>query len=97
MTGEFIDAETAEQYGLVNSVVEPDKLDQAVDDLVAKIVRHPRRVINLGKEMFYKQLDQSLGEAYNGAADTISDNMMLDETIEGIDAFIEKRKPNWID
>ena len=97
MTGEFIDAVTAEQYGLVNSVVEPNHLDQAVDDLVAKITRHPRRVINLGKKMFYKQLDQNLREAYNDAAETISDNMMLDETIEGIDAFIEKRKPNWTD
>jgi enoyl-CoA hydratase/carnithine racemase len=97
MTGEFIDADTAERYGLVNSVVEPCKLDQAVDDLAASIIRHPRRVISLGKEMFYKQLDQGLAEAYNGAAETISSNMMLDETIEGIDAFIEKRKPNWVD
>lgn len=97
MTGEFIDADTAERYGLVNSVVEPDKLDQAIDDMVAKIIRHPRQIISLGKEMFYKQLDQGLTEAYAGAAATISGNMMLDETIEGIDAFIEKREPNWVD
>ena len=95
MTGEFIDADTAQQYGLVNSVVDPEQLDDAVDDLVSKIVRHPKRVISLGKEMFYKQLSQDLPHAYQDAAETISGNMMLEETIEGIDAFIEKRKPNW--
>jgi enoyl-CoA hydratase/carnithine racemase len=95
MTGEFIDAETAERYGLLNSVVDADHLDQSINELVANIVRHPKRVISLGKKMFYKQLNQELSEAYQGAAETISDNMMLEETLEGIDAFIEKRKPNW--
>lgn len=95
MTGEFIDADTAEHYGLVNSMVDADALDGAVDELIGNIVRHPKRVISLGKEMFYKQLNQDLSAAYGGAAETISGNMMLEETIEGIDAFIEKRKPNW--
>ncbi len=95
MTGEFIDADTAEKYGLVNKVVAPERLDSAVQDLVDKIIRHPCRVLNLGKEMFYKQLNQSLPQAYAAAANTISSNMMLPETIEGIDAFIEKRQPQW--
>ena len=95
MTGEFIDADTAEKYGLINSVVEPNALDQAIEDLTGNIVRHPKRVISLGKEMFYKQLGEDLSEAYAGAAETISSNTMLEETVEGIDAFIEKRKPNW--
>ena len=71
------------------------QLDDAVADLVSKIVRHPQRVVRLGKEMFYRQLDQDLSAAYAGASDTISGNMMLEETLEGIDAFIEKRQPNW--
>ena len=95
MTGEFIDAPTAAEYGLINSIVAADQLDDAVADLVSKIVRHPQRVVRLGKEMFYRQLDQDLSAAYAGASDTISGNMMLEETLEGIDAFIEKRQPNW--
>jgi enoyl-CoA hydratase/carnithine racemase len=95
MTGDFIDASEAVAYGLVNSVVLPHQLEQETLALVEKIIRHPRRVVNLGKEMFYKQLGQDLTTAYEGATDTISGNMMLEETIEGIDAFIDKRNPDW--
>ena len=95
MTGEFIDATTAVEYGLVNSAVPPDELHTATLELVNRIIRHPRRVVNLGKEMFYRQLNLDLPAAYQGASDTISGNMMLEETIEGIDAFIEKRNPDW--
>ncbi len=97
MTGDFIDASTALEYGLVNQVVEPQMLSQATDELVGKIIRHPRRVISLGKKMFYQQLNQDLVTAYKDATETISGNMMLEETIEGIDAFIEKRPPDWAD
>ncbi|WP_424945714.1 enoyl-CoA hydratase [Candidatus Spongiihabitans sp.] len=95
MTGEFIDAQSALNYGLINQVVPSENLDQAVDDLVGKIIRHPHRVVTLGKKMFYQQINQDLSAAYAHATDTISANMMLDETQEGIDAFIEKRPPNW--
>ncbi len=95
LTGEFIDAETALKYGLVNKVVAPDNLDQAVNELVGKVIRHPRTVVSLGKKLFYQQLDQDLSAAYAAATDAISSNMMLDETREGIDAFIEKRAPDW--
>lgn len=95
MTGEFIDAHRALDYGLVNKVVPPENLDQATDDLVGKIIRHPHRVVALGKNMFYQQINQDLSTAYAQATATISANMMLDETKEGIDAFIEKRAPNW--
>ncbi len=95
MTGDFIDASAALEYGLVNQVVEPRMLDRATDELVGKIIRYPKRVVSLGKKMFYQQLDQDLSAAYQGATETISGNMMLEETIEGIDAFIEKRPPDW--
>jgi enoyl-CoA hydratase/carnithine racemase len=95
LTGEFIDANTALHYGLVNKVVAPDELDHAVDDLVEKIIRHPQTVVSLGKKLFYQQLNQDLNSAYATATDAITGNMMLEETKEGIDAFIEKRTPNW--
>ena len=95
MTGEFIDAETAVEYGLINRAVEPGELDKATDELVEKITQFPNRVVKLGKKMFYEQLGQNLASAYQGATKVIAENMMLDETLEGIDAFIEKRPPNW--
>ncbi len=97
MTGDFIDASTALEYGLINQVVEPQMLNRATAELVGKIIRHPSRVVSLGKKMFYQQLNQDLVTAYQGATETISGNMMLEETIEGIDAFIEKRPPGWAD
>jgi enoyl-CoA hydratase/carnithine racemase len=95
MTGEFIDAGTALDYGLVNRVVDPELLDHTVNELVTQITRHPPRVVALGKKMFYQQIAQDIGNAYCGATEAISGNMMLEETREGIDAFIEKRAPNW--
>jgi enoyl-CoA hydratase/carnithine racemase len=95
LTGEFIDADTALEYGLVNEVTTDDELDESVIALAQEISSKPPRVVRLGKKLFYQQLDQELNQAYSNATDAISGNMMLDETREGIDAFIEKRKPNW--
>lgn len=95
LTGEFIDADTALQYGLINHSVAAADLDNVVDQLAASIAAKPPRVVQLGKRRFYQQLEQGLGKAYAGATDTMSDNMMLPETSEGIDAFIEKRAPRW--
>ncbi len=95
MTGEFIDARTALEYGLVNRVVPDQELDSAVFELTSRIIRHPHRVVSLGKKGFYQQINQDVDTAYGGAAQAISGNMMLPETREGIDAFIEKRPPNW--
>ncbi len=96
MTGEFIDAQRALQYGLLNRVVAAKDLDQATADLVGNIIRHPHAIVALGKNSFYQQIDQDLSAAYAQANATISANMMCDETREGIDAFIEKRPPNWV-
>ena len=95
LTGEFIDAETALEYGLVNQITTDESLDGTVLELAENIANKPPRVVRLGKKLFYQQLDQDLDQAYCNATDSISGNMMLDETREGIDAFIEKRKPNW--
>ena len=95
LTGEFINAETALEYGLLNDVVSAEALDQCVADLATEIASRPKNAIRLGKRLFYQQLEQNLPQAYELATDAIAGNMMLDEAREGIDAFIEKRKPNW--
>jgi len=95
LTGDFIDAGTAREYGLVNRVVAAGELDATVAELARQIASKPPRVIQLGKRRFYAQLKLGLSDAYQLATDTMADNMLLDETREGIDAFIEKRQPNW--
>ena len=95
LTGDFINADTAADYGLVNHAVEPGQLNSAVDKLAEKIASHPGRVVKLGKSSFYQQIEHNLQHAYQHANKVISDNMMLKEAIEGINAFTEKRAPSW--
>ncbi len=95
LTGQFIDAKTAVDYGLINEVVATSELDQAVMLLAEEVTARPKNAIRLGKRLFYQQLEGTLPEAYALATDAIAGNMMLDEAREGIDAFIEKRKPKW--
>ncbi len=95
LTGEFIDANTALDYGLINEVVSEDQLDTAVDELVNTICAKSSLAISQGKTLFYKQLEQGLQGAYEMGAQTMACNMMNDDAAEGIDAFMEKRKPDW--
>ena len=94
-TGEFIDAATAKQFGLVNRVVAADKLDEEIAAMAAAIVRKSAVAVATGKRMFYKQIELSVADAYDYAAEVMACNMMAADAGEGIDAFIEKRLPEW--
>jgi enoyl-CoA hydratase/carnithine racemase len=95
VTGDFIDAATARERGLVNRVVAPEALDGEVETLVAGILRKPRVAIALGKELFYRQSELGLASAYEVANRTMAGNMMEAVALEGVQAFIEKRAPRW--
>jgi len=95
MTGEFIDAPTAEKWGLINHVVAHDELDSACLDLANRIVSKSAVAVTTGKKLFYKQLEMPLEDAYKLAGESMACNMMANDAGEGIDAFIEKRKPEW--
>ncbi len=95
LTGDFISADTALHYGLLNNVVKAEELQQTCRELAEKIVAKSSLAIRLGKDMFYKQLAMDLSEAYAYAAEKMACNMDSEDAREGIDAFIEKRKPEW--
>jgi enoyl-CoA hydratase/carnithine racemase len=95
VTGEFITAAQARDKGLVNRVAEPDSLDAEVEALVAAIVAKPRVAIALGKQLFYRQLESGTAAAYQDAGRTMAANMMDNSALEGVQAFIDKRKPDW--
>ena len=95
VTGEFISAEQALAKGLVNRVVAPQQLDAEVETLVASIVAKPRLAIALGKRLFYRQLETGIEAAYEDAAQTMACNMMDGSALEGVQAFIDKRAPDW--
>jgi enoyl-CoA hydratase/carnithine racemase len=95
VTGDFITADQALVKGLVNAVVAPEALDDAVQRYVERILAKPRTAIAMGKKLFYEQLEQPLADAYANAEHTMACNMMDDTALEGVQAFIEKRRPNW--
>jgi enoyl-CoA hydratase/carnithine racemase len=95
VTGEFISAEEARRKGLVNRVVAADALDAEVASLAAAIVAKPRVAIALGKDLFYRQLERGIEAAYDDAGRTMACNMMEPAALEGVQAFIDKRKPAW--
>ena len=95
VTGEFISADEAREKGLVNHVVEAGDLDADVERLVQNILTKPRTAIALGKQLFYRQLEAGIAAAYTDAVDTMACNMMDESALEGVQAFIDKRKPNW--
>jgi enoyl-CoA hydratase/carnithine racemase len=79
----------------VNRVVPPDQLDTAVWQLADAICSKSPLAIAMGKELFYRQLDLDLEEAYACASEVMACNMASEDAREGIDAFIAKRKPTW--
>ena len=95
VTGDFISAQEAMVKGLVNRVAPPDALDAAVEELVIKILSKPSVALATGKELFYKQLETGMEGAYSIAASAMACNMMDDSALEGVQAFLEKRSPNW--
>ncbi|GIV99840.1 enoyl-CoA hydratase [Roseiflexus sp.] len=95
VTGEFIDARTAQALGLVNRVVPATDLDAEVQRLTDAIVARPAEAIAIGKSLFYRQIEMGIADAYRLAGETMACNMMEPCAQEGIDAFIEKRRPVW--
>ena len=95
LTGEFIDAPTALRYGLINRIVDATALDETIAQLARSIIAKPAVAITAGKKAFYEQLQDGIDRAYEIATETMVCNLMTEEAAEGIDAFMEKRKPRW--
>jgi enoyl-CoA hydratase/carnithine racemase len=95
VTGDFIDAQTARERGLVNRVAAPEQLDDAIRALVESIGKKPRAAIAAGKSLFYRQMEMGIEAAYELAGDTMARNMLDDAALEGTEAFIQKRAPRW--
>lgn len=98
LTGEFIDAKTARQYGLVNQVVPAAKLDAAVDKMAKTIADKGPVFVASGKHLFYRQIENGINAAYEDATEVMVRNMQHPDTRKGIDAFLNKRPmPKWQD
>ena len=97
LTGGFITADEAHVRGLVNRVVPPYALDAELEKLVVSILLKPREAIAMGKALFYRQRETGIEAAYQLAGQTMACNMSHPVAQEGVQAFIDKRKPQWPD
>jgi len=95
LTGEFVDAQTAVDWGLVNQVVPADQLDAAVDALARRVADASPLTVAIGKETFYRQVDLDQRQAYDLTENVMSLNAMAADAQEGMGAFLDKRPPHW--
>ena len=94
-TGRMISAKEAEQYGLVNRVVQADSLEAETKAMAEKIAEASGLTLRIGKQAFYAQVNLSDAQAYNLGNEVMVSNLFAGDAQEGIRAFLEKRKPVW--
>jgi enoyl-CoA hydratase/carnithine racemase len=97
LTGDMISAKEAERMGLINRAVPAAELTNTTMALATKIASKSIKTLKIGKGAFYRQLDMDLKRAYDYAAHVMTENMQDLDAAEGIDAFLQKRKPVWHD
>ena len=95
LLGEPVSAIRAEQFGLINKVVPDADLDASVDEWASKLASKPSYSVKVGIEGFYNQLEMNLNDAYDYVSEIMVENMLDDDSIEGIGAFLQKRLPVW--
>ncbi len=95
LTGELVDAATAAEWGLINTVVEPDLLTKTATALAEQIAQASPLTIAFGKRTFHRQLGLDQRHAYELAGATMVANASTDDAHEGITAFLDKRTPTW--
>ena len=97
LTGDFINAEKAKEIGLINNVVPQEQLTSEVTNLAEKIASKSTMTVATGKKAFYAQAEMDLSEAYKYTSNTMTENLLKNDAKEGINAFLEKRSPEWKD
>lgn len=95
LTGESIDAHTAADWGLINTVAEPDELDAQVRALAGTVATSSPLTLEIGKQAFYRQIDLPQHEAYELMGETMATNAITCDAQEGMSAFLDKRTPHW--
>ena len=97
LTGDFISADKAKEIGLINKAVSKEELTSEVIELAEKIASKSTMTVSTGKKAFYVQAEMDLSKAYEYTSKIMTDNLLKHDAKEGIDAFIEKRSPDWKD
>ncbi|UWR20870.1 enoyl-CoA hydratase [Sulfitobacter sp. S190] len=94
-TGDFIDAQQAETLGLINTSCAPEELASETAALADRIAGKLGAAVRIGKRAFYEQMHRTMADAYAYTGDIMVENLSYRDTDEGMQAFVEKRKPDW--
>ena len=97
LTGDMITAEKAKEIGLINDYFKPENLTSETMILANKIASKSSMTVAMGKAAFYIQSELDLSAAYEYTSKVMLNNIQKEDAKEGIDAFIEKRDPEWSD
>ena len=95
LTGDMIDAEDAERWGLINKVVPGDQLEGETMALANKLAEKSPLALQMGKQSFYGMSDMEFGKALEYSNETFAALCVTEDAQEGVDAFLNKRKPVW--
>ncbi|XP_005811261.1 enoyl-CoA hydratase domain-containing protein 3, mitochondrial [Xiphophorus maculatus] len=95
LTGSPISAHDALLHGLISKVVPEERLEEETLAIAQRVCQSSRPVVALGKATFQRQMAQGRDAAYATASKVMVDNLALRDGQEGIQAFLEKRKPVW--
>ena len=96
-TGDAIDARRAYEAGIVGHVVEDDRVEEAAGALAARIARHSGTTLRLTKRALRHELAAQRSEALRTAWAIYTNELMeTRDAVEGLRAFLDKRKPVWV-
>jgi enoyl-CoA hydratase/carnithine racemase len=95
LTGRFVSAREACEYGLVNRVVPVEGLEKETLSLASDMTRYSLNTLGIGKQAFYRQIHMDDERAYYFGREVICANALMPDAREGISAFLEKREPVW--
>ena len=95
LTGDLINADKAKSIGLINNYFNEDKLVNKTREMAVRIANKSSLTLRIGKKAFYNQTEMKISDAYKYASEIMIKNMMNQDSEEGIEAFLEKREPNW--
>jgi len=96
-SGSPISVREAERLGIINHVVPDAELEEATERLAERFINKSPAVMKLGREVFYRAMDMEFEKAIRTVGDVVSIVAGLEDSREGIGAYIEKRHPKWKD